>query len=114
MNVCHVCSRWLLSLFEPPGSRPVSLRGDTVLDERDKLRFPFSHRGWDGEEAPVISSLLRIQACGDLIREELEYIPMVWRRDEERWGNTGRKGSSSSVLSRIKIRRRNGSHTSTT
>ena len=49
MDVSHVRSRWLLPLFELLDFQPVYLRGDTVLDEAGKLRYPLSHRGWVDE-----------------------------------------------------------------
>jgi len=53
MNVSQVRSRWLLPLFQLLDFDPVYLRGDTVLDEAGKLRYPLSHRGWEGEDAPI-------------------------------------------------------------
>ena len=47
MDVSQVRSRWLLPLFQLLDFDPVYLRGDTVLDEAGKLRYPLSHRGWD-------------------------------------------------------------------
>jgi len=57
MDVSQVRSRWLLPLFELLDFHPVYLRGDTVLDEEGHLRFPLSHRGWQGEGAPVLHTV---------------------------------------------------------
>jgi hypothetical protein len=73
MDVSQVRSRWLLPLFQLLDFDPVYLRGDTVLDEEGKLRYPLSHRGWlalsevegevegDGEGAPVIHTVIPSQ-----------------------------------------------------
>ncbi len=47
MDVSQVRSRWLLPLFQLLDFDPVYLRGDTILDDAGKLRYPLSHRGWD-------------------------------------------------------------------
>ena len=49
MDVSQVRARWLLPLFQLLDFDPVYLRGDTVLDEAGKLRYPLSHRGWESE-----------------------------------------------------------------
>ena len=49
IEVSQVRSRWLLPLFHLLDFDPVYLRGDTVLDKAGKLRYPLSHRGWDGQ-----------------------------------------------------------------
>ena len=46
MDVSTVRQRWLLPLFELLDFEPTYLRGDVVLDEAGKLRYPLSHRGW--------------------------------------------------------------------
>jgi len=46
MDVSQVRSRWLLPLFLVLDFDPVYQRGDTVLDQAGRLRFPLSHRGW--------------------------------------------------------------------
>jgi hypothetical protein len=67
MEVSQVRSRWLLPLFELLDFSPVYLRGDTVLDEAGKLRFPLSHRGWEEDarsrmqDAPVIHTVAPAQ-----------------------------------------------------
>jgi hypothetical protein len=69
MDVSQVRSRWLLPLFELLDFQPVYLRGDTVLDEAGKLRFPLSHRGWPalggfeggGDGAPVLHTVIPSQ-----------------------------------------------------
>jgi len=45
-DVSQVRSRWLLPLFQVLDFDPVYVRGDVVLDEAGKLRYPLSHRGW--------------------------------------------------------------------
>ena len=65
MDVSQVRSRWLLPLFQLLDFDPVYLRGDTVLDEAGKLRYPLSHRGWDGEGAPVIHTVIPSQGLDD-------------------------------------------------
>ena len=40
---------------------PVYLRGDNVLDEAGKLRCRRSHRGWDGESAPALHTVVPSQ-----------------------------------------------------
>ena len=47
MDVSQVRNRWLLPLFRVLDFDPVYLRGDVVLDEAGRLRYPLSHRGWD-------------------------------------------------------------------
>lgn len=61
MEVSQVRDRWLLPLFRLLDFEPVYLRGDTTLDEDGKLRFPLSHRGWDGPGAPVIHTVIASQ-----------------------------------------------------
>ena len=61
MDVSQVRSRWLLPLFQLLDFDPVYLRGDTVLDEAGKLRYPLSHRGWDGKDAPILHTLIPSQ-----------------------------------------------------
>jgi len=61
LDVSQARSRWLLPLFEALDFRPVYLRGDTILDEAGKLRFPLSHRGWDGEGTPVLHTVVPSQ-----------------------------------------------------
>jgi hypothetical protein len=63
MDVSQVRSRWLLPLFQLLDFDPVYLRGDTVLDEAGKLRYSLSHRGWDGEGAPILHTVI---PCQDL------------------------------------------------
>ena len=65
MDVSQVRSRWLLPLFQLLDFDPVYLRGDTVLDEAGKLRYPLSHRGWEGEGAPVIHTVIPSQGLDD-------------------------------------------------
>jgi hypothetical protein len=65
VDVSQVRSRWLLPLFQLLDFEPVYLRGDTVpstalgagLDEAGQLRYPLSHRGWQGEGAPVLHTV---------------------------------------------------------
>ncbi|MBC7251087.1 MAG: hypothetical protein H5T62_12480 [Anaerolineae bacterium] len=57
MDVSQVRARWLLPLFQVLDFDPVYLRGDTILDEEGKLRYPLSHRGWSGEGAPVLHTV---------------------------------------------------------
>jgi len=57
MDVSQVRSRWLRPLFQLLDFDPVYLRGDTVLDQAGRLRFPLSHRGWQGEGAPVLHTV---------------------------------------------------------
>ena len=54
MDVSQARARWLIPLFQVLDFDPVYLRGDTVLDEKGHLRFPLSHRGWNGPPAPVL------------------------------------------------------------
>ncbi len=61
MDVSQVRSRWLLPLFQLLDFDPVYLRGDTILDEAGKLRYPLSHRGWGGEGAPIIHTVIPSQ-----------------------------------------------------
>ena len=65
MDVSQVRSRWLLPLLQLLDFDPVYLRGDTVLDEAGKLRYPLSHRGWDGDGAPVIHTSIPSQGLDD-------------------------------------------------
>ncbi|RLC92965.1 MAG: restriction endonuclease, partial [Chloroflexi bacterium] len=62
MDVSQVRARWLLPLFQTLDFDPVYLRGDTILDEAGKLRYPLSHRGWDGEGAPILHTVAPSQA----------------------------------------------------
>lgn len=54
MEVSQVRARWLLPLCQLLDFEPVYLRGDTLVDGDEKLRFPLSHRGWseDTDNAP--------------------------------------------------------------
>ena len=61
LDVSQARSRWLLPLFEALDFRPIYLRGDTILDEAGKLRFPLSHREWDREGAPVLHTVVPSQ-----------------------------------------------------
>lgn len=56
MDVSTVRQRWLLPLFELLDFEPSYLRGDVVLDEAGKLRYPLSHRGWP-DDGPVLHSV---------------------------------------------------------
>ena len=58
MDISQVRSRWLLPLFQVLDFDPAYLRGDTVLDEAGRLRFPLSHRGWQGAGAPILHTVL--------------------------------------------------------
>ena len=57
MDLSQARSRWLLPLFNLLDFEPVYLRSDTILDESGDLRFPLSHRGWAGEDAPVLHTV---------------------------------------------------------
>ncbi|MEA3310453.1 MAG: hypothetical protein U9Q70_13225 [Chloroflexota bacterium] len=48
--------RWLLPLFKRLNFEPTYLRGDVVLDEAGKLRYPLSHRGWP-DDGPILHSV---------------------------------------------------------
>ena len=65
MDVSQVRTRWLLPLFQVLDFDPVYLRADTVLDEEGRLRFPLSHRGWEGEGAPILHTVLPAQDLDD-------------------------------------------------
>lgn len=65
MDVSQVRSRWLLPLFQVLDFEPVYQRGDTVLDEAGRLRFPLSHRGWAGDGAPVLHTVVPAQDLDD-------------------------------------------------
>lgn len=45
MDASQVRARWLLPLCQLLDFEPVYLRGDTLVDGDEKLRFPLSHRG---------------------------------------------------------------------
>jgi hypothetical protein len=70
MSVSDARRRWILPLFEVLDFEPAYLRGDVVLDEAGKLRYPLSHRGWpedggqDGSEgsAPASAPVLHTVA----------------------------------------------------
>lgn len=62
MSISQVRTRWLLPLFQLLDFEPAFLRGDTVLDEAGKLRYPLSHRGWEGDGAPAIHTLISSQS----------------------------------------------------
>ncbi len=49
LDVSQVRARWLVPLFHTLDFDPVYLRGDTVVDESEALRFPLSHRGWSAQ-----------------------------------------------------------------
>lgn len=61
MNISQVRTRWLLPLFQLLDFEPAYLRSDTVLDEAGKLRYPISHRGWEGGSPPVIHTVISSQ-----------------------------------------------------
>lgn len=65
MSISQVRTRWLLPLFQLLDFEPVYLRSDTVLDEAGKLRYPLSHRGWEGDIAPVIHTVLCSQGLDE-------------------------------------------------
>jgi hypothetical protein len=65
MDVSQLRARWLLPLFELLDFQPVYLRADTVLDEAGKLRYPLSHRGWEGDDAPVLHTVPPTQALDE-------------------------------------------------
>jgi hypothetical protein len=58
MDVSQVRQRWLLPLFSLLDFDPVYLRGDVVVDEAGKLRYPLSHRGWERDEEPADGPVL--------------------------------------------------------
>jgi len=60
-DVSQVRSRWLLPLFQVLDFDPVYVRGDVVLDEAGKLRYPLSHRGWDDSGAPYLHTVIPSQ-----------------------------------------------------
>jgi hypothetical protein len=62
MDLSQVRARWLLPLFQLLDFDPVYLRSDTVLDETGDLRFPLSHRGWQGEDAPILHTVAPSQS----------------------------------------------------
>ncbi|MGC9523588.1 MAG: Eco57I restriction-modification methylase domain-containing protein, partial [Anaerolineae bacterium] len=73
MDVSDVRRRWLLPLFELLDFDPVYIRGDVVLDEAGKLRYPLSHRGWrdegaGGARAPVLHSVAPRQKLDERVR----------------------------------------------
>jgi hypothetical protein len=61
MDVSQVRSRWLLPLFAVLDFDPVYVRGDVVLDEAGKLRYPLSHRGWENGAAPYLHTVIPSQ-----------------------------------------------------
>ncbi|MEA3341518.1 MAG: restriction endonuclease, partial [Chloroflexota bacterium] len=58
MDVSQVRQRWLLPLFSLLDFDLVYLRGDVVVDEAGKLRYPLSHRGWERDEEPAEGPVL--------------------------------------------------------
>jgi hypothetical protein len=60
MDVSQVRARWLLPLFDLLDFQPVYLRGDTVLDDEGRLRYPLSHRGWE-PGGPVLHTVIPSQ-----------------------------------------------------
>jgi hypothetical protein len=60
-DVSQVRNRWLLPLFQVLDFDPVYVRGDVVLDEAGKLRYPLSHRGWDDSGAPCLHTVIPSQ-----------------------------------------------------
>ena len=58
MDVSQVRQRWLLPLFSLLDFDPIYLRGDVVVDEAGKLRYPLSHRGWERDEEPADGPVL--------------------------------------------------------
>jgi hypothetical protein len=61
MDVSQVRSRWLLRLFHVLDFDAVYVRGDVVLDEAGKLRYPLSHKGWDDDGAPYLHTVIPSQ-----------------------------------------------------
>ncbi len=49
LDASQVRARWLLPLFHVLDFDPVYLRGDTVVDDNEALRFPLTHRGWSAQ-----------------------------------------------------------------
>jgi hypothetical protein len=60
-DVSQVRNRWLLPLFQVLDFDPIYVRGDVVLDEAGKLRYPLSHRGWDDEGTPYLHTVIPSQ-----------------------------------------------------
>jgi hypothetical protein len=58
LDISQVRSRWLLPLFQVLDFEPVYQRGDILLDEAGKLRYPLSHRGWEGDHAPILHTVI--------------------------------------------------------
>ncbi len=49
LDVSQVRARWLVPLFHMLDFDPVYLRGDTVVDDNEALRFPLTHQGWSAQ-----------------------------------------------------------------
>ncbi len=71
MTPTQVRERWLRPFFEALEFRWVYLRGDTVLENDDDLRFDLSHRGWSEKDtpqrAPVIHTVAPTQGLDERV-----------------------------------------------
>ncbi|PQJ33615.1 hypothetical protein BSZ35_02475 [Salinibacter sp. 10B] len=61
LDVSETRRRWLLPLLQLLDFDPEFQRADLIPTEDDDLRFPISHRGWDGEHAPAAHLLAPAQ-----------------------------------------------------
>jgi len=61
LDVSETRRRWLLPLLQLLDFDPEFQRADLIPTEDDDLRFPISHRGWDGKHAPAAHLLAPAQ-----------------------------------------------------
>lgn len=91
MDISTWRSRWILPVLQALDFAPVYQRADTVVGE---IRFPLSHRGWEGEGAPIIHTVVasqdldrrpetsgkRLRSPQDLLQQYLNVTPQgdIW------------------------------------
>ncbi len=54
MTVSEARTKWMLPLFKELWFNPDFRREDILVNDDEKLRFHFSHRGWSSDSAPFI------------------------------------------------------------
>jgi hypothetical protein len=92
MDVSTVRSRWLQSFFDVLDYDLVYQRRDLLItDGADELRFPLSHRGWEGDGAPIVHTVapkqsLDARAEGRGGRSPHDLLQFYLNRSQDRWG----------------------------
>ncbi len=72
MSVSDARSKWMIPLFRELGFDPVFNREDVIVDGDEKLRFKFSHKGWNSLAAPIIHMVAPLQDLEEEYHEQGE------------------------------------------